>query len=98
MLGLFTRRPKVPFTDAISTHPSWKDAVRRARVSSGQQLNDWYIALAANAIREREQWERHEFPEDALEDMLLTHVAMEAIRRENATRVAWAKQSSGEFA
>jgi hypothetical protein len=87
MLGLFMRRPKVPYVDAITAHPSWPDAVRRARGSSPQQLNDWYIALAANAIREREQWERHEHPEDALGDMLLTHVAMEAIRRENAIRL-----------
>lgn len=95
MLGLFTRRTKRPFLDAISTHPSWPNAVRRAKNSSGQQLNDWYIALAAGAIRQRELWERHEFPEDALEDMLLTHVAMEAIRRENANRMAWAAQSGG---
>lgn len=87
MLGLFMRRPKTPFVDPITTHPSWPDAVRRAKGTSGQQLNEWYIALSATAIRQREQWEQHEFPEDALNDMLLTHVAMEAIRRENALRL-----------
>jgi hypothetical protein len=88
MITLLRRRPRVPYTDALTEHPAWPEAQRRVRRMGDHQLNESYIAMAADGIRAREQWEHHEHPQDALGEMLLLHIGMEAIRVETALRVA----------
>lgn len=86
MYYAFKKKP-AHYDDPITSNPLWEKAVKRAAGLSSGQLDAWFIAVAANAIRQREQWVTSVNPEDDLAEMGVTVISLEAIRRENLRRL-----------